>query len=567
LTLQRGAATGCAPFFPSWRCPIDLPGCDPASAYSRHVAARFADFTNPKTPWSRRLWDVGSFLALEELHDAGTWLDRHVLSQGAVSWLKRSLETQLGHDVAFGTREIRQQLTQCLRSDLTVRSDGRRRLRLLVDSARPGYLDRWAARVALAEPPGPERAARAAASHLLDSGHSLIGLRRWLNDRAGLSAVDLITEAAGLAAADPCHFRIWVPIFDLPSIDKLADPLPNFTRRGELPSLVETRILAKGPKEVVGAFAYEIEARDAERAVEVVGEVVDRMRARARFAGAAGRVVIASAAYVETEGRFIGLRSPDRGAAIMSLVAEGQLLAVDPVRSYAAERHAIDDALELAAPINSGALAPAISGSWAALEALLTDAQDSDQEEGKVSAALRAASLAACSWPRAELTALSYQVDSRGGAGRELAERLEGCGTNRDRGERVAEWLRANGGLPLKRSWRLPSDVAAVTRMNGMLSDPASALREVRGYIEASLRRLYRCRNVIVHGGSTRGDVLDSTLRVVAPLVGATLDRLTHGHLVQGVEPLKLATRADLAIALASDTTMGFHVVDLLGNT
>lgn len=546
---------------------MTTPGLDPTSPYSRHVAARLADFTNPKTPWSRRLWDVGTFLALEELHDVGVWLDRQVLSPAAVNWLKHSLEAQLGRDVAFGSPGARQQLTQCLRSELTIRSDGRRRLRHLIDAARSGYLDRWAERVALEDPPGAERAARAAASHLLDSGHSLIGLRRWLADRTGLSAAELIGEAALLAATEPSTFRIWVPIFGLPNIEKLADPLPNFTRWADLPEPIAAQIRTNHPRVVVGALDYAIEARDAERAVEVVVEVVERMRARARFAGAAGLVAVAGEAYVETEDRFVDLRAPDRGAAIMSLVAEGQLLAVDPAKTYAAERHAIDDALELAAPINAGALAPAISGSWAALEALLTDAQDSDQQEGKVAAAVRAAALAACSWPRAELTALSYQVDRRGNAGLELSSRLGQVATNRDRAEIVADWLRTNGGMPLKRSWRHRSDVAAVSRMNGVLHQPTETLRDVQGYIERSLRRLYRCRNVIVHGGSTRGDVLDSTLRVVAPLVGATLDRLTHGHLVLGSEPLQLATRADLAIAMASDSTTGFHVVDLLGTT
>lgn len=103
--------------------------------------------------------------------------------------------------------------------------------------------------------------------------------------------------------------------------------------------------------------------------------------------------------------------------------------------------------------------------------------------------------------------------------------------------------------------------------MDKLLDDPAKTLRQVSEYVEASLRRMYRCGNVIVHGGSTRGDVLDSTLRVVAPLVGATLDRLTHAHLVLNIEPLQLATRADVAIAMASDQEMGFHVVDLLGSS
>lgn len=543
------------------------PGLDPASPYSRHLAARFLDFTSPKTPWARRLWDLGSFLALEELYDAGVWLDRQVLSPRAVKWLQHDLQIQLGQDAAFGTKELRQQLTLCVKSDLTIRSDGRRRLRQIIDLARPGYLDRWATEAALTEPPRPERVARAAATHLLDSGHSLTGLHRWLTDRSTLSAVDLLTEAASLAGLSPKQFRVWVPVIGLPKPERLADPLPNFTRQSDLDPDTAIQLQESSARPLLGAFSYDIEARDAERAVEVVLEVVERMRARARFAGVAGQVVVARAAFVATEKRLIELRKPDRGALIMSLVSEGQLFDVNPAKTYAAQRHAIDDALELAAPLNAGALAPGISGSWAALEALLTDAKDSDEEEGKVAAAVRAARLVACSWPRAELTALSYQVDERNGAGKELASRLQGVGTNRDRSEIVAAQLRRDNGLPLRRSWRFQSDIAAVARMNGLLADPAKVLMQVSGYVEASLRRMYRCRNVIVHGGSTRGDVLDSTLRVVAPLVGATLDRLTHAHLVLGIEPLQLATRADLAISMASDQEMGFDVVDLLGGS
>jgi len=102
--------------------------------------------------------------------------------------------------------------------------------------------------------------------------------------------------------------------------------------------------------------------------------------------------------------------------------------------------------------------------------------------------------------------------------------------------------------------------------MNKLIANPSQQLTEVSGYIEASFRRMYRCRNVIIHGGSTRSDVLERTLRVVAPLVGATLDRLAHAYLALSIEPLKLATRADMAIQLASDPVMGFKLVDLLGN-
>ncbi len=544
---------------------MNAPGIDPSSTYSRHFRARFADFTDPKTPWSRRLWDLGTFLALEELYDSGIWMDRQVLAPTAVRWLARDLGARLGQDRALGTPELRRQLTQCLGSDLTVRSDGRRRLRQVMDLARLGYVDRWAALTADVSPPQAERAARAVTAHLLDAGHSLVGLRRWLTNRSGLSAVDLLTEAASLIDAPPRNFTIWVSVIELPGVEQLAVPLAHFRLRDNLDRHVREQFGTRLKKELTGAFRYVVQARDAERAVEVVAEVVARMRARSRFAGPVGRIVVGSSAYVEEERRFIELRGPRRGAAVMSLVAEGQLFAVGPADTDTPVRHAIDDALELAASLTSGALAPAISGSWSALEALLTVAKDTDEKEGKVVAATRAARLVACSWPRAELTALSYQIEPKGAVGEGLVARLDAAETNRDRSAIVAEELRTRRGLPLKRSWRLDSDISAVARMNALLDNPAAVLGQVNSYLEASLRRMYRCRNVIVHGGATRSDVLDSTLRVVAPLVGATLDRLAHAHLVVDTEPLHLATRADLAISMASDPDMGFHVVDLLG--
>lgn len=74
-------------------------------------------------------------------------------------------------------------------------------------------------------------------------------------------------------------------------------------------------------------------------------------------------------------------------------------------------RGVIDDALELAAPINEGPLGPAIAGAWTAIESLLSDPNDPQDEgrSGKAVAADRLGAIIACSWPRAELSALSHR--------------------------------------------------------------------------------------------------------------------------------------------------------------
>src|SRR5262249_1667758 len=66
----------------------------------------------------------------------------------------------------------------------------------------------------------------------------------------------------------------------------------------------------------------------------------------------------------------ISLVQAARGADVLSLVHEGHMYRVDGARSR------VDDVLELAAPINQGALGPAVAGGWAAVESLLFNPDD-----------------------------------------------------------------------------------------------------------------------------------------------------------------------------------------------
>ena len=426
------------------------PGHDPASAYSQHVITRLLDFTSPKTPWPRRLWDIGSFLALEELYEAGTWVDHHVLRQAAVDWQRHELERLLGDDPALGSKPFRKELQECLRTTLTTASDGRRKLRHLIDLARPGYLDRWASCVAEPDPPRPEKVARSVATHLLDSGHSMDGLNRWLRDgHLGLSAADLITKTADLLSRPPVYWQVGVPFIALHGWEELAAYLPNWIG----PHEAEEFILMAGGKpgsNVVGALTYEIEARDPERAVEIVAELIERLQARAMFA-ATGAVTPLDTAIILNHKRAMTLRMPERGARVLSLAAERQLYVFGASRQRHGEqrRSTVDEALELASALNHGPLAPAIAGGWAALESLLTEARDPDERE-KVVAATQASTLIACSWPRAELTALSHRIRKTNHD--DLADRLNLCGSNRERAALIASELEQGKSLSLARS-------------------------------------------------------------------------------------------------------------------
>jgi hypothetical protein len=81
--------------------------------------------------------------------------------------------------------------------------------------------------------------------------------------------------------------------------------------------------------------------------------------------------------------------------------------------------------------------------------------------------------------------------------------------------------------------------------------------------VNGSLRRLYRQRNIIVHGGTTHNPALAATLRTTAPLIGAGLDRITHAFLTEGVDPLDLASRAQVRLASVAKSTWR-PIVELL---
>lgn len=108
-----------------------------------------------------------------------------------------------------------------------------------------------------------------------------------------------------------------------------------------------------------------------------------------------------------------------------------------------------------------------------------------------------------------------------------------------------------------------PSDQAAITRMQKLFRNPKVQLDIIREVIADSFHRLYRQRNLILHGGKLDSVALTPGLRTVAKLAGAGMDRITHGHYVQNLKPLELVAKANIALALI-DTANPLACVDLL---
>ncbi|MDT3728107.1 hypothetical protein ROS62_25815 [Streptomyces sp. DSM 41972] len=191
------------------------------------------------------------------------------------------------------------------------------------------------------------------------------------------------------------------------------------------------------------------------------------------------------------------------------------------------------------------------------------DPKGEGERSGKAVAADRMAAIIACSWPRAELTDLAHRHKPR--MPDELAHAVSKCTTNQERARLVAEALLTHGATALDFTGAATkySDRPAAQRMAGLVQNPRPVLNDVAGAFRIALRRLYRTRNIILHGGATQGVALEASLRTAAPLAGAGLDRIIHADYVEGLDPLALAARADVALPLVNGET-GLSVVDLL---
>src|SRR5262249_1449845 len=189
--------------------------------YPALVLARLVEFFTPDAaPWPRRLWDIGSVLALEELWEAGRWEALGVLTPTATDWQRCRLRSVIGPEFGLGERELGpgRYGTELLKKGVADPRAGRRRLRQVIDHARVGYLERWAQAMYQPDRPKAERLSRTVAAHLLDLGYSQECLLRWVSElrHAGATATEIVESAAELASASEHEYEVLVGFAKIP---------------------------------------------------------------------------------------------------------------------------------------------------------------------------------------------------------------------------------------------------------------------------------------------------------------------------------------------------------------
>ncbi len=489
------------------------------------------DFVGESVQWQRRLWEVGTVVTLRELREASVGIRLSALSLKAVKWLADKTASRIRDDPGVGDEQQRRAVARVVGADLTASGFHDLELSLWIADVEEHYLHRWKTACA-GSGVSREQVARMLISFLLGEGCSREALRTWVRDldrdTNTIAIVELIELAEARMAAGSVTFEVAL-LFSKPPGRHLNRPL--YWRS---PSQVSDWLKVAGLRTIrqYGGLLLEIDARDGYAAAQAAAEIASRLTARGAVGTRRG-FAFSPEVFVHGIPKAIPV-NPSRRADVRALEREGRLLDVDAAGP-------IDAALELLSHVNRSPDAVAAAAGWSAVESLLSGPGDVD----KVVTADRLATLVACSWPRAELTTIAWaRVYQTGKSPDPLAQELKNYPTNRERAERILRAIQDDEDLQL--DWS--AERLALKRMKSLVDRPHDELNRVQRRATETLRRFYRQRNLVVHGGQTAGQTLSLALSAGAPLIGAGLDRITHAALVSGTEPLAIAAQAQLEI-------------------
>jgi hypothetical protein len=509
------------------------------------IAARMLDYFSTRTHWHRTLWNAGTVLALREVLEASEAQNAGHLSERSVRGAVVTALRLLKDDPGIGTAAERIALTESLTVDGEAKNEIHykgleyEQIHQLVDRAAPLYIQRWAEALAADVPLPPERASRAIASHLLDIGFNSNFLHRWWSYRLQIQQTEIplaeiVTEAAQLSNKPEQNYAVLVPFPSELKPPRELLPPESWMDATTVSAWVHTNVLDM-PTDLhqQGGLLLTIPALDPESAVQLAAERVELFAARVLLS-LRKQIHNCGIAWVRGQTKTYSIERLIRGIKIGAMHRENRIWLETEADPY------IDPAIELLAPLQSGATTTAIAGGWAAIESLLGEPKNKRADPAE-----RLATIVACSFPRAELTYLAYVLRDQDEA---FAEQLSTRPENRDKAAFVAASI-LDGSCPAPASW---ADKAALARMAEVLQTPVETLGTIKDHIHDSFARLYRQRNLILHAGRTHAVALRSTLRGATPLVGAGLDRVCHARFADGVTPIQLAGRARTALSTVS---------------
>lgn len=212
--------------------------------------------------------------------------------------------------------------------------------------------------------------------------------------------------------------------------------------------------------------------------------------------------------------------------------------------------------LALVEPLRTGAPHIAVVSGWSAIESLLVGPADRED----IVAAKRFSLIIAASLMRAEFTWLAGTYASENCD--VDAHALNDCETNLERAKHFQLLAFRRPDLTLADV----TDNLALRRVRPALQNPRQEIINIAEILTREFSRLYRKRNMVVHGGQIHETNLHSISETLTPLIGAGIDRIVHAELQFGVPPIELSATAEARVDYLRPTTpdSGGGLLDLL---
>lgn len=519
------------------------------------LAIRIRELCQPPTTWNRSLWTVSSLTILQEILEAASVRRDGILSDSSLQNLQSTASAIIARDPGLGDVTAKRSLLQSVhpKQIITPQSLASAHIELAIKEAHTQYLPRWGRAIESGVTDRQiELCARAVASHLLNRGHHRAAVAekvRLAIFTKGLTASEMIIDLNDMCCQKPVSYTAVFPVLSAPSTGKTNSI--GWLNKGALSKWVRTQKVVRpnggeGDR-FVGAVRIEVRALDLATASEKSYAQFRVLNDRA-ILGAGAPIVSTGYHWIEGDIRPRKNELHRRGVEVASIDRQDQIYDAD------SDDQAISRAISLLAELDHGPSSSAVTSGWAALESLAIGPAEA---ENRAETATRAAALITASYPRAELTKLAYAYTTSHSDN--LSTALKNAPNNKTRAELMLSSLQTQ---PLPNFKRV-EDVTAAKRLHYLIADPVGFLNRINGYIETALKRLYRVRNMVAHGGRTDSIVLESTIGTAAPLVGAAFDRIHHANISSKVRPLELVARAQHRLGLLSETSPN-SVISLL---
>lgn len=519
--------------------------------------ARMMEITSTQAAWHRRLWRSGTIQIGRELLEESI---RPGVRESAINdqrkYLMQCLQTD--HGIEDRGRRV-QETVKSLKVGITDSSHAWITLREHLDKMHDSYLTTWAdaldAQPTGNKPVDVEGAVRRITAHLLDAGMHKSSLYAWLRAiQDPERSIDSITLGDFVRAADeklqrPVRsYTFCVPIETRPKFSISSSTTPGWMTSSDTAQWKRVHAPKAPNVRQQGSFLLTVQARDVNAAAEEARAVISNLVTKFQL-GTTTPITVCSRMWsmekktdfpTQATNRLINVRSFERLGRVQELTS------ID----Y------ITNTLALAHPLRTGAPHIAVMSGWSAIESLMVGPSD-DQD---VVAARRFSLIVAASMVRAEFTKLSRRyIETHDD---EASVQMSGCDENIARARLFQAHACANPTIDLGSE----TDNLALARIRPALTNPRQEVERITEILTREFTRLYRKRNMIVHGGQIHGSNLHSISDTLTPLIGAGIDRVVHVGLKHGIKPVELSAIAEsrLDYLVPSTATSAGNLLELL---